>query len=137
MRQADHLVVESTYGDRRHDPSDPEVKLAEIINRTIERGGVVIVPTFAVGRAQELMYYLHLLKVKHAIPDVPVYLNSPMAVDATCIFRDHPSEHRLSPDQCDAMCRVAKVVQSVEESERLNTAAGPMIILAASGMATG
>jgi metallo-beta-lactamase family protein len=137
IRQADYLVVESTYGDRRHDPSDPADKLAAIINRTIERGGVVIVPTFAVGRAQELLYYLHLLKVKRAIPDVPVYLNSPMAVDATRIFHDHPSEHRLSRDQCDAMCRTAKIVNSVEESERLNTAAGPMIILAASGMATG
>lgn len=137
MRQADYLVVESTYGDRRHDPSDPAVKLAEIINRTIERGGVVIVPTFAVGRAQELLYYLHLLKVKRAIPDIPIYLNSPMAVDATRIFHDHPSEHRLSRDQCDAVCRTAVVVNSVEESERLNTAAGPKIILAASGMATG
>ena len=137
MRQADYLVVESTYGDRRHDPSDPEVKLAEIINRTIERGGVVIVPTFAVGRAQELLYYLHVIKVKRAIPDIPIYLNSPMAVDATRIFHDHPSEHRLSRDQCDAVCRTAVVVNSVEESERLNTAAGPMIILAASGMATG
>jgi metallo-beta-lactamase family protein len=137
IRQADYLVVESTYGDRRHDPSDPAVKLAEIINRTIKRGGVVIVPTFAVGRAQELLYYLHLLKVKRAIPDVPVYLNSPMAADATRIFHDHPSEHHLSPDQCNAMCRAAKIVNTVEESERLNTTAGPMIILAASGMATG
>ena len=83
------------------------------------------------------MYYLHLLKVKRAIPDIPIYLNSPMAVDATRIFHDHPSEHRLSRDQCDAVCRTAVVVNSVEESERLNTAAGPMIILAASGMATG
>jgi metallo-beta-lactamase family protein len=137
IRHADYLIVESTYGDRRHDPSDPAVKLAEIINRTIDRGGVVIVPTFAVGRAQELLYYLHLLKVKRAIPDVPVYLNSPMAVDATRIFHDYPSEHRLSADQCDAMCRTARIVNTVEDSERLNTAAGPMIILAASGMATG
>jgi len=137
IRQTDYLVVESTYGDRRHDPSDPAVKLAQIINRTIERGGVVIVPTFAVGRAQELLYYLHLLKAKRVIPDVPVYLNSPMAVDATRIFHNHPLEHRLSPDQCNAMCRAARIVNTVEESERLNTAAGPMIILAASGMATG
>ena len=137
IRQADYLVVESTYGDRRHDPSDPAVKLAEIINRTIERDGVVVVPTFAVGRAQELLYYLHLLKTKRAIPDIPVYLNSPMAVDATRIFHEHPSEHRLSRDQCDAMCRTAMIVNAVEESERLNMATGPLIVLAASGMATG
>lgn len=137
IRQADFLVVESTYGDRLHDPSDPAIKLAEIVNRTIERNGVLIVPTFAVGRAQELMYYLYLLKAKKAIADVPVYLNSPMAVDATRIFRKHHKEHRLSADESTAMCQAARMVNSVEESKRLNTATGPMIILAASGMATG
>lgn len=137
IQHADYLVVESTYGDRRHDPADPRIKLAEIINRTAARRGVVIIPTFAVGRAQELMYYIHQLKADRIIPDLPVYLNSPMAVDATRIFRNHPSEHRLSPAQCDAMCRTAKIVNTVEESKRLNAATEPMIILAASGMATG
>jgi metallo-beta-lactamase family protein len=137
IRHADYLVVESTYGDRRHDPADPRIRLGEIISRTAARGGVVIVPTFAVGRAQELMYYIHALKTAHAIPDIPVYLNSPMAVDATRIFREHAAEHRLSPAQCDAVFRGIRVVNSVEESIRLNTMSGPMIILAASGMATG
>src|SRR6185295_953383 len=137
ISQADYLVVESTYGDRRHDAADPCIKLADIINRTVERRGVIIIPTFAVGRAQELMYCIHLLKAERAIPDIPVYLNSPMAVDATRIFANHPMEHRLSPAQCDAMCRVAKVVTTVEDSQRLNTLTEPMIILAASGMATG
>ncbi len=137
IRHADYLVVESTYGDRRHDPADPRIRLGEIISRTAARGGVVIVPTFAVGRAQELMYYIHELKAAHAIPDIPVYLNSPMAVDATRIFREHAAEHRLSPAQCDAVFRGIRVVNSMEESIRLNTMSGPMIILAASGMATG
>lgn len=137
IRHADYLVVESTYGDRRHDPGDPRIRLGEIISRTAARGGVVIVPTFAVGRAQELMYYIHALKTSHAIPDVPVYLNSPMAVNATRIFRDHAAEHRLSPGLCDAVFSGIRVVNSVEESIRLNTMNGPMIILAASGMATG
>jgi metallo-beta-lactamase family protein len=137
IAQADYLVVESTYGDRRHDPADPRIKLVEIINRTVQRRGVVIIPTFAVGRAQELMYYIHQIKADRRIPDLPVYLNSPMAVDATRIFHDHPADHRLSPAQCDAMCRAATIVNTVEESKRLNSATEPMIILAASGMATG
>jgi metallo-beta-lactamase family protein len=137
IAQADYLVVESTYGDRRHDPADSRIKLAEIINRTVQRRGVVIIPTFAVGRAQELMYYIHQIKADRRIPDLPVYLNSPMAVDATRIFHGHPADHRLSPAQCDAMCRAATIVNTVEESKRLNSATEPMIILAASGMATG
>ena len=137
IRQADYLVLESTYGDRLHDPADPLIMLADIINRTGMRGGVVVVPVFAVGRAQEMMYYIHLLKADGRIADIPVYLNSPMAADATRIFQNHPGEHRLTREQCDAMCRAAHIVNSIEESKRLNTRAGPMIILAASGMATG
>ncbi len=137
IREADALVLESTYGDRLHDPEDPLIKLAKIINRTVKRHGVVVVPVFAVGRAQEMMYYLHLLKADGLIPDVPVYLNSPMAAEATRIFQHHPGEHRLSREQCDAMARAGHVVTSVEESQRLNNSRGPMIILAASGMATG
>lgn len=137
IRQADCLVLESTYGDRLHDPSDPLIKLADIINRTAQRRGVVVVPVFAVGRAQEVMYYIHLLKAAGSISDIPVYLNSPMAADATRIFHNHPGEHRLSREQCDAMCKTAHIVNSVEESKKLNTRSGPMIILAASGMATG
>jgi len=137
VARTDYLVLESTYGDRLHAATNPEAELADIINRTTQRRGVVVVPTFAVGRAQELLYYIHLLKASRTIADIPVYLNSPMAADATMIFRQHPGEHRLTPQQCEDMCRVAKIVNSVEESERLNNRSGPMIILAASGMATG
>lgn len=137
IKHADYLVLESTYGDRRHDRADPRIKLGEIINRTAERLGVVVIPVFAVGRAQELMYYIHLLKAGRVVPDIPAYLNSPMAVDATRIFHEHPDQHRLTREQCEAMCRVATIVNSVEESKRLNTRQGPMIVLAASGMATG
>ena len=137
IEKVDYLVVESTYGNRRHDAADPLVVLAEIINRTASRGGVVVIPTFAVGRAQTLMYCIHLLKASKAIPDYPVYLNSPMAVDATGIFRQHDGEHRLTPAQCDGLSGAARIVNSVEESKQLNRSHGPMIILAASGMATG
>ncbi len=137
IARADYLVIESTYGDRRHDPADPQQLLAEVINRTVARGGAVIVPAFAVGRAQTLMYLIHLLKAARAIPDLPVFLNSPMAVNATRIYHDHRGEHRLTPDQCDAMCAAAKIVNSVEESKALNMHQGPMILISASGMATG
>lgn len=135
--RADYLIVESTYGDRKHDPTDPKIKLADVINRTAQRQGVIVIPSFAVGRAQELLYYVHLLKAEKKIPDIPVFLNSPMAVDATRIFHNHQGEHRLTSDECAAMCRTAHIVNSVEESKRLNLKKGPMIIIAASGMATG
>ena len=137
VARADYLVLESTYGDRRHDSADPKAQLADIVNCTAQRGGVVVIPTFAVGRTQELLYLIHLIKSSKAIPDIPVFLNSPMAVDATRIFRAHAEEHRLTPRQCEDTCRAAQIVNSVEESKRLNTRAGPMVILAASGMATG
>lgn len=137
IKQADYMVLESTYGDREHDKTDPKIKLAATINRTISRGGKVIIPVFAVGRAQELLYYIHLLKVKGSIPDVPVYLNSPMAVDATEIFNRHRGEHRLSASECEAMFHTAHMVNTVEQSKALNENRHPMIILAASGMASG
>jgi metallo-beta-lactamase family protein len=137
VTRADYLVVESTYGDRLHDPSDPKLKLAEIINRTSGRGGTVIIPAFAVGRAQQVMYYIHLLKQERAIPDIPVYLNSPMAADVTQLFHRYQGEHRLTSSQCDAMSKVAHIVNSVEESKWLNTRSFPMVIISASGMASG
>lgn len=137
IRQADYLVLESTYGDRLHAPGDPKIKLGEVINRTAARHGVVVIPVFAVGRAQELLYYIHLLKKEGTIASMPVYLNSPMAVNATNIFNNFHDEHRLSKDQCHAMLHAARMVSSIEESQRLNSLQGPAIILAASGMATG
>ncbi len=137
-RQADYLLIESTYGNRLHETDDPKIKLAAIINKTVKRRGVVLIPVFAVGRAQELLYYIHLLKSSGAIADdIPVYLNSPMAVDATEIFMRHCGEHRLTPQLCTAMNRTAHMVNSVEESKQLNELKGPMIILSASGMASG
>jgi metallo-beta-lactamase family protein len=138
IKQADYLVLESTYGNLRHEQDDPKVKLAAVINRTVERKGVVLIPVFAVGRAQEILYYISLLKSSGVISkDIPVYLNSPMAVDATAIFSHHSGEHRLSPEQCRELSRTAHMVNSVEQSKHLNETKGPMIILSASGMASG
>lgn len=137
MAGADYLVLESTYGDRRHESTDPQEIMASIIQRTVRRKGVVVIPAFAVGRAQTLLYCIHLLKARGAIPDIPVYLNSPMATDVTRIYHKYRSEHRLTPEQCEAMCSTAHIINSVEESIELNEKPGPMIIISASGMATG
>lgn len=135
--QADWLLVESTYGNRTHEPEDPMEKLGKIIRRTVAQSGVLVIPTFAVGRAQSLMFLIQQLLASNEIPHVPVYLNSPMAVDATEIFMRHQGEHKLNREQCTAMSRTVHVVRTVEESIALNERHGPMIILAASGMATG
>jgi metallo-beta-lactamase family protein len=134
---ADWLVVESTYGDRIHAAIDPLATIADIVSRTAARGGVVVVPAFAVGRAQTLLYCLHTLKRERRIPDLPVFLNSPMAADATRIYAQHPDEHRLTPAQYEAAARVARIVNSVEESKRLNELRMPAVIVSASGMASG
>lgn len=138
IKKTDYLVVESTYGNRRHEPEDPKIMLGRIIRETATRGGVTVIPSFAVGRAQELLYYIHLLKESGDIPRyLPVFLNSPMAVDALAIYNKHRKEHRLTYEQCEAMCHAAKIVNSVEESIELNRKHVPMVIIAASGMATG
>ncbi|MDM0107729.1 MBL fold metallo-hydrolase [Variovorax sp. J22R24] len=134
---ADVVIVESTYGDRLHRDVDTLAALAAVVNRTAARGGVVVIPSFAVGRAQTLLHCIHLLKQTHRIPDMPVYLNSPMAADVTRVYRHHLDEHCLSAEQCTAMCREATIVNTMEESKRLNTLPFPSIIVSASGMATG
>lgn len=137
LQGADYLVVESTYGNRKHPEVDAQQLLGEIINRTARREGVVIIPAFAVGRTQMLLHYIRLLKDEGTIPDLPIYLNSPMAVDATDIFVRYHAEHRLSLEQCQAACSVAKIVHTAEDSKALNRRKGPMVIIAGSGMATG
>jgi metallo-beta-lactamase family protein len=134
---ADFLVVESTYGNRDHEPSDPFTHLAAVINRTSARGGAVVIPAFAVGRAESLLYCVERLKHDGRIPDIPVFLNSPMAANAMEVYWKHGEDLRLSADECRAVRESVHVVQTPEESERLNSRKGPMIIIAASGMATG
>ena len=137
VAEADYLVVESTYGNRCHDEADAEEALGAHLARALERGGVVVIPAFAVGRAQTLLHFIARLKARSAIPDAPVYLNSPMAVNATRLYHEHRAEHRLSDAECEAMCNAARIVNSADESRALNGRAGPMIIVSASGMATG
>ena len=131
------LVTESTYGNRKHSTADPEQQLGEIVTRVAKRNGVVLIASFAVGRAETLMLYLARLRRKHAIPDVPVYLNSPMAIDASDMYQRHPEEHRLAPEDYEGMYKVAKLTRSADESKLLNLRGGPMVIISASGMLTG
>lgn len=137
VSDADYLVVESTYGDRLHDRQDPEDALASIINRTVTRGGTIVVPSFAVGRTQTLLYHIQKLKAGKRIPDLPVYLDSPMAINASEIFCADFTYHRLSAQACRAACNVAHYVRDVEESKALDYDEMPKVIISASGMATG
>lgn len=133
----DVLVSESTYGDRRHSEASPEDELGEVIRRVAGRGGVVMIPAFAVGRSESVLLHLSRLLAKGKIPRVPIFLNSPMAVDASEIYRRHAEEHRLSAEEFTSMYRLATLVRTVDESKLLNLRGGPMIIISASGMLTG
>jgi metallo-beta-lactamase family protein len=134
---ADHVLIESTYGDRQHRPGDVLAELAAVINRTAARGGVVVMPAFAVGRAQAVLHCVHELQQAGRIPHMPLYLNSPMATNATRIYQHHQDEHRLTAAQSAALFRSVKMVNTVEESKALNQLRMPSIIVSASGMATG
>lgn len=137
---ADYLIVESTYGDRQHAGTDPVESLAAIINRTVTRGGTVVAPAFAVGRAQLLLYYLHQLKKEGKVPaSLPVFLDSPMAINVSELLRTHQHEHRLSPTLCRQVCETATYTRTREESRRIDqsTTNMPAFIISASGMATG
>ncbi len=137
IERADHIVAESTYGDRLHESSNAELLLGQVIVRTAARGGIVVIPAFAVGRAQALLYTIWRLKQRSEIPDLPVYLNSPMAIDMTDIYHRHRAEHRLSLEECAGMIGVATMVRTTEESRALVARRQPAVIISASGMATG
>ena len=137
VREADWLVVESTYGNRTHAPDDPAEILQAVVTRTVSRGGIVLIPAFAVGRAQLLLYHLHRLRSSGRIPDVPIYLNSPMATDVSALYAQHPRDHRLDPGDCREMFASARYVRSVEESKALDARRESAVIISASGMLTG
>jgi metallo-beta-lactamase family protein len=133
----DYLVTESTYGHRRHSASNPMEELAKLVNDSFDRKGVVLVPSFAVGRAQSLIYMLAQLQMEKRIPKVPIYLDSPMATDVGEIFCEHQKLHRLTKDQCRIFSQAVSYVRSVEDSKHLNEMKGPLIIIAGSGMLGG
>jgi metallo-beta-lactamase family protein len=142
MDEADVLLVESTYGDRRHS-ADPAATLANVVRDAVERGGTLIVPAFAVGRTQELIWTLRQLEDAGAIPSIPVFVDSPMAINVTEIYCQYPEDHNLNmkllmdEKRCPLCCKQYHLVRTAAESKALNDCDGPMIIISASGMATG
>jgi len=137
VTEADVVLVESTYGNRTHDPIDPTEALGAVIERTVARGGTVVVPAFAVGRAQSLLYHLWKLKTAGRLPRIPVYLDSPMAIDATELLHAHRADHRLTHDECTAICAVATYTRDVDGSKAITASPYPKVVISASGMATG
>jgi metallo-beta-lactamase family protein len=148
--EADVLLVESTYGDRVHERDDDGARLATILNETLTRGGKVVIPAFALGRVEELLYWIHRLEDRQQIPTVPVYLDSPMAVEVLGEYRRRLNDLDLDDARLDghavrqghrAMCAFCTarltIVSSIEESRRVQDSTEPSIVISASGMATG
>lgn len=137
MPPCDVLIVESTYGDRRHPTDDVADQLATIVADTVARGGALIVPAFAVGRAQHLLHLLARLRAAGRLPAVPIYLDSPMAIDATELYLRHRDAHRLDEDACRALGQIARYSHTPDDSRAIDRSTDPMIVISASGMATG
>ena len=138
----DYLVCESTYGNRDHPGGDLMASLEAVVRRGVARGGVMLVASFAVGRAQQLIYLLQVLKKEKRIADLPIYLDSPMATDATKIYKEHNEDHDLSEGELDSQHPVlagpwVHLVGKTDESKALNKMKGPAIIISSSGMMTG
>jgi metallo-beta-lactamase family protein len=137
------VIAESTYGDRTHGESTPVDALAKVVTDTAARGGVVVIPAFAVGRTQEILYYLRQLEEAQRIPSLPVFVDSPMACDATPIYLAHAEDHdlvmRAVQERIGSPLATLQTqfTRSVEESKRVNAFTKPAIIISASGMATG
>ena len=138
----DYLICESTYGDRDHPSESILDGLAEVVGRAVARGGVMLVASFAVGRAQQLIFLLDVLRKDGRIPDLPVFLDSPMACDASEIYHQHREDHDLSEHDLDPANTVlagprVSLCRTTDESKALNQIAGPAVIISSSGMMTG
>jgi metallo-beta-lactamase family protein len=140
MPPADYLIMESTYGDKLHEPDETvKDKLCAVVNDAVARGGRVIVPAFAVGRVQQLVLLLHELSNTGCIPKIPIFVDSPLAVDVTAVFRNHPECY---DDQVKALLqegdpfgfRELRYIRETEESKKLNSISGPYVVISPSGM---
>ncbi|HXX45343.1 MAG TPA: MBL fold metallo-hydrolase [Candidatus Acidoferrales bacterium] len=141
---ADYLLCESTYGDRDHPTGSVEDELADVVNRTAKRGGAVVIPSFAVGRTQTLMYYLRKLEEKQRIPHLPVFVDSPMAINVTGLYVSHHEDHDAEFNVLENTgnhdplnCHEVHMTRTVEDSKKINDVVSPCIIISASGMITG
>ena len=141
IEEADILFIESTYGNKSNPANDPAADLERIINDTFQRGGVVLIPAFAVGRTQVLLYYLHTLMEENRIPDVPVYIDSPMAISATYLYYRYPDYHKVKFNQSEFAQKMETnmlmFVKTSQHSKSLNAIKKNAIIISSSGMMTG
>ncbi len=143
VHETDYLLVESTYGNRVHEHHDPKERLAEIVNETVERGGKIIIPAFAIGRTQLLIYYIRELEEENRIPVLPVIVDSPMGAQATKFYARHTEEHDLEMKELGKEHKNPlattnfRLVHARQESKGINSIKGSAIIISASGMATG
>ncbi len=136
LNETDYLLIESTYGDRKHADLLPQEVLKEEIHTAVERAGTVIIPAFAVGRAQTILYLISRLLKDNAIPELPVFLDSPMAINATEMFCKNHELHRLSEDECREIFDMVTFTRSISQSKELQLSRQPKIIISASGMLT-
>lgn len=137
LKQTDFLVIESTYGDRLHEKSDTIKNIGEVVNATVAKGGVLVIPCFAVARTEMILYCLYQLKQKNIIPDVPIFLDSPLAIKATELLCDFKDEYEFSAVECRNILSIATDTLTGEQSKQLDRIEHPAIIIAGSGMADG
>lgn len=137
IEEADYLVVESTYGNRLHESVSMQHELLKHIEHTIKKGGILMIPTFSVERAQEIIYLLSILKRNHLLPKIPIYLDSPMGVNATEVYFSYPKAHTLSHEDIDSMLQTVQLISDVDSSKAVVADNNPKIVLAGSGMITG
>lgn len=135
--KADCIIMESTYGKRIHEKLDPLEELRRLVSETKKKGSVLMVPSFAVGRIQTLIYCFNQVFKKYPNLKIPIYLNSPMATDVTELYETFYDDHKLNPEETHELINSVEYVHSASESKELNQKSGPMIILAGSGMLTG
>ena len=142
--RGDYLLCESTYGDREHPDGDPLQLLADIINRVVKRGGSIVIPAFAIGRTQTFMYYIRQLEDEKRIPNIPVFIDSPMALSATDLYVRHTEDHDLDMTKLDQSgdhdplnVHEFHLTRSADDSKKINDVKTPCIIISASGMITG
>lgn len=136
-KKADVLFIESTYGDRLHSEEDLEERLKQIINNTYANGGTLIIPSFAVERTQTLMYVIWKLRQRHAIPDMPFVMDSPMGANVLKVFNDNRKWHTLTPQEYTGMCDMFRIVKSYKETWEIINKNKPKIVIAGSGMISG
>lgn len=134
---ADYMVIESTYGDRLHDVDDPISALLPILEDALEKKSVLLIPSFAVGRTQNILFCFYKLFAEHPRLRIPLYVNSPMADSATNLYEKFHKEHKLDKNQCNTVFNDALFIQDIEQSKALNLKSGPMVIIAGSGMVSG